>query len=83
MTSDGPLRPGTDREDMAETTYRVPGISCGHCKAAIETEVGALDGIESVVVDIDRREVAVVGTAGDDTIRAAIVEAGYEADPAD
>ena len=67
---------------MPETTYTVPGISCGHCKNAIEAEVGALDGIESVVVDIDRRQVAVVGSASDDAIRAAIVEAGYEADPA-
>jgi copper ion binding protein len=67
---------------MAETTYHVPGITCGHCRSAIETEVGALDGVESVVVDIDSRQVAVVGSADDDTIRAAIVEAGYEADPA-
>lgn len=67
---------------MAQTTYTVPGISCGHCKSAIETEVAALDGIESVVVDIDARQVAVVGSASDDAVRAAIVEAGYEADPA-
>ena len=67
---------------MAETTYTVPGISCGHCKSAIETEVGALDGIESVVVGIDAKQVAVVGSASDDAVRAAIVEAGYEADPA-
>jgi len=67
---------------MADSTYSVPGISCGHCKSAIETEVGALDGVESVVVDIDTKQVAVVGSASDDAIRAAIVEAGYEADPA-
>ena len=67
---------------MADTTYSVPGISCGHCKSAIETEVGALDRVESVVVDIDTKQVAVVGSASDDAIRAAIVEAGYEADPA-
>ena len=67
---------------MAEITYHVPGISCGHCKSAIESEVGGLDGVESVVVDIDSKQVAVVGSAGDDAIRAAIVEAGYEADPA-
>jgi copper chaperone len=67
---------------MAETTYTVPGISCGHCKSAIETEVGALDGIESVVVDIDAKRVAVVGSASDEAVRSAIVEAGYEADPA-
>jgi copper chaperone CopZ len=67
---------------MAETRYHVPAITCGHCKDAIETEVGALDGVESVVVDIDTREVAVVGTASDAAMRAAIVEAGYEVDPA-
>ena len=67
---------------MAETTYTVPGITCGHCKAAIEGEVGGLDGVTSVVVDVDTKQVAVVGTASDDAVRAAIVEAGYEADPA-
>ncbi len=67
---------------MAETTYTVPGISCGHCKAAIEGEVGALDGVESVIVDIDAKQVSVVGSATDEAVRAAIVEAGYEADPA-
>jgi copper chaperone len=67
---------------MAETTYTVPGITCGHCKAAIEGEVGALEGVESVVVDVDTRKVAVVGSASDAVVRAAIVEAGYEADPA-
>ena len=67
---------------MAETTYHVPGISCGHCKSAIETEVGALEDVTSVVVDIDTKQVAVVGEASDAAVRAAIVEAGYEADPA-
>jgi copper chaperone len=66
---------------MAETTYSVPGISCGHCKAAIEGEVGALGGVESVVVDVATKQVAVVGSATDEAVRAAIVEAGYEADP--
>ena len=67
---------------MAETVYTVPDVSCGHCKTAIEGEVGALDGVDSVVVDVDTKRVTVVGSAGDDAIRAAIVEAGYEADPA-
>jgi len=67
---------------MAETTYHVPGITCGHCRSAIESEVGALAGVDSVAVDIDTKQVVVVGSAGDDAVRAAIVEAGYEADPA-
>jgi len=67
---------------MASVTYSVPGISCGHCKSAIEAEVGGLAEVVSVVVDIDTRTVEVVGSADDAAIRAAIVEAGYEAAPA-
>jgi copper chaperone len=64
---------------MAETsTYRVPDISCGHCKAAIESEVGEVDGVESVVVDVDQRLVTVDGSAGTDAVVGAIREAGYE-----
>lgn len=67
---------------MSETVYTVPGITCGHCRSAIEQEVGALGGITAVAVDIDTKLVTVVGSAADDAVRAAIVEAGYEADPA-
>jgi copper ion binding protein len=58
-------------------TYSVPGISCDHCKHAIETEVGLVAGVSAVVVDVDSKSVRVEG--GEDTaIRAAIDEAGYE-----
>jgi copper chaperone len=63
-----------------ERTYSVPGISCGHCKAAIETEVGAVDGVTFVEVDVDARSVRVLGDATDESIVAAIDEAGYEVD---
>lgn len=63
---------------MTTHTYDVPAISCGHCKAAIEGEVGQLDDVARVEVDIDARTVTVEGTASDDAIRAAIDEAGYE-----
>jgi copper chaperone len=59
-------------------TYEVPAISCGHCKQAIEGAVGALDDVERVEVDIEARTVAVEGTASEDTVTAAIDEAGYE-----
>jgi copper chaperone CopZ len=58
--------------------YRVPGISCDHCKHAIETEVGKLPDVDQVAVDIELRSVTVVGEAADDDIRAAIDEAGYD-----
>lgn len=58
--------------------YDVPDISCGHCKTAIEGEVGQVAGVSSVEVDIERRSVTVDGDASDDAIVAAIEEAGYE-----
>jgi copper chaperone len=66
---------------MKETvTYSVPDISSGHCRAAIAAEVGAVAGVESVDVDLDKRLVRVVGSALDDAaIRQAIHEAGYAA----
>jgi copper chaperone len=64
---------------MATSTYVVPGITCGHCKSAIEGEVAGLVGVDSVEVDIASKQVVVVGSASDADVRAAIVEAGYEA----
>ena len=58
-------------------TYVVPGISCDHCKNALETKVSPVKGVESVVVDIDTNTVVVAG--GDDAaIVEAIRSAGYE-----
>ena len=63
---------------MTIRTYSVPGISCGHCKSAIEGEVTPLDGVESAVVDIDAKTLTVTGDASEDAVRAAVDEAGYE-----
>ncbi len=63
---------------MTTRTYDVPGISCGHCKAAIESEVGAVTEVDSVVVDVDARTVTVAGDVDVEVVRAAIDEAGYE-----
>ncbi len=60
-------------------TYSVPAISCGHCKAAIEGEVGKLDEVEGVVVDVATKTVEVSGKAADEEVRRAIEEAGYDA----
>jgi copper chaperone len=58
--------------------YSVPGISCGHCKQAIETEVSKVVGVDSIFVDIVAKTVAVEGDASDEALRAAIDEAGYD-----
>ena len=66
-------------ETVEQLTYFVPGVSCGHCRAAITAEVEKLEGVSSVDVDLDAKRVAVSGAElGDVAVRAAIDEAGYD-----
>ena len=59
--------------------YSVPGVHCGHCRAAITDEVSRVAGVDSVDVDLDAKRVTVQGEGlSDDAVRAAIDEAGYE-----
>jgi copper chaperone len=62
-----------------QLTYSVPGISCGHCVAALTSEVEKVAGVLSVDVDLNTKRVAVAGAELDDAaVRAAIDEAGYD-----
>ena len=64
---------------MSTATFTVPGVSCDHCRSAIESEVSAVAGVESVEVDLDAKTVTVNGELLDErAIVAAIDEAGYE-----
>jgi copper chaperone CopZ len=64
---------------MDTLTYRVPGMSCEHCRTAVTSELTAVTGVNSVDVDLTDKLVRVSGTALDDAaLRAAIDEAGYE-----
>ena len=58
--------------------FEVPGITCDHCKHAIEAEVGVVPGVNSVLVAVDAKTVTVEGNASDASIRDAISEAGYD-----
>lgn len=44
---------------MAEKVLEVPEVSCNHCIHAIEGAVGALSGVESVKVNLDRKDVTI------------------------
>ncbi len=65
---------------IQELSYTVAGMSCGHCKSAVTEEVEQVAGVDAVEVDLDSKRVVVRGeNVSDDDVRAAIVEAGYEA----
>ena len=62
-----------------QLTYTVPGMSCEHCRMAITEEVDKVEGVESVDIDLETKLVTVRGeSVQDETVRAAIGEAGYE-----
>ena len=68
---------------MEEITYSVPGMSCAHCEHAVSSELSKVEGVASVAADLNTKLVVVHGSDLDDgALRAAIDEAGYEAEAA-
>jgi copper chaperone CopZ len=63
---------------MSEQTYRVEGMTCAHCVAAVTEEVGRIPGAEHVEVDLESGTLAIRGEEIErDDVRAAVEEAGY------
>ena len=64
---------------MSTTTYSVSGMTCGHCVLSVKEEIGEIDGVESVDVDLESGRVDVAGAGvTEEQVRAAVAEAGYE-----
>ena len=59
------------------TAYRVEGMSCSHCEAAIRDELERVGGVEAVEIDLGSKQVVVRGHFDDSAVRAAIDDAGY------
>jgi copper chaperone CopZ len=61
------------------TTYQVTGMTCGHCVAAVTTELSQLPGVREVSVDLPTGGVTVTsdGPLPIDEVRTAVDEAGY------
>lgn len=62
--------------------FNVPDMSCGHCTAAIDKAVKAIDPAAEVSTDLPSRTVTVVSTQDAASVRAALRDAGYPATPA-
>ena len=61
-------------------TYTVTGMTCGHCVASVTEEVAAIPGVSEVSVVLETGQVTVSSDQGvaDDSVRAAVEEAGYQ-----
>ena len=65
---------------MTTTSFQVSGMTCGHCVQSVTDEVGRLDGVIDVTVELASGTVTVTSESGIDVagVRAAVDEAGYE-----
>jgi len=61
-------------------TFGVTGMTCGHCVRSVKGELGKIDGVTDVTVDLENGIVNVTSSneLDSDAIEAAIDEAGYE-----
>jgi copper chaperone len=64
---------------MATATYRIDGMTCGHCTNAVQNELAAIDGVAGVVVGLEPGTATVTSDApiDDAVIEAAVTAAGY------
>ena len=64
---------------MSVESFKVDGMSCGHCVAAVTAEVSKLDGVTNVDVDLVAGAVTVESEQPIDPndFAAAIDEAGF------
>ncbi|GAA2585579.1 heavy-metal-associated domain-containing protein [Dactylosporangium fulvum] len=65
---------------MASSTYTVKGMTCDHCAGSVTAEVGKIDGVTDVAVDVRAGKVTVTSTApvSDEAVTEAVEEAGYQ-----
>ncbi|MDC2950474.1 heavy-metal-associated domain-containing protein [Streptomyces heilongjiangensis] len=65
---------------VTATVYKVAGMTCGHCKSTLTREIGTLDGILQVDVDVAAGLVTVTTSEepDDQKLAAVVEEAGYE-----
>jgi copper chaperone len=64
---------------MAEATYTVTGMTCGHCVSSVTEEISQIGGVQKVDVELTSGKVTVTSDqpVAEDDVRAAVTEAGY------
>ena len=70
---------------METIRLNIEGMSCGHCKAAVENALRGQQGVRSATVDLEGGSAQVEydpSAVSVDQLTAAVAEAGYTADAA-
>jgi copper chaperone len=60
-------------------SYAITGMTCEHCLASVREEVAEVAGVQTIDIDLASGRLTVGGEGfGDEAVRAAVAEAGYE-----
>jgi len=61
-------------------TVKISGMRCGHCVAAVTKALSSIDGLNEVVVDLERSEARYNETTAiaPDTIKNVIAKIGFK-----
>jgi copper chaperone len=63
---------------MTRSTYRVAGMTCGHCVNAVSSELKAIDGVQDVTVDLDAAGTSTVIVSSTQPLQAEQVSAALD-----
>ena len=63
-----------------EKTLTIEGMMCGHCQATVEKALKGVQGVSEVVVSLEDKNAVVTAdeSVSADTLKNAVVDAGYE-----
>ena len=64
-------------EPTMQKTLTIEGMMCAHCAAHVEQALNALPGV-TAVVDLAAKTAVVTGDAGDEALKKAVADAGYQ-----
>jgi copper chaperone len=67
-------------ESKPTKIFEVTGMTCGHCKKAVETAIQSTPGVQEMRVELESGKATVTGHFSDEAIVMAIEDAGYTAE---
>ena len=60
-----------------KTVLKVEGMTCMHCKMSVEKALKSVQGVESVSVDLRRKEAVITGSVAKDILVKVVEDVGY------
>jgi Cu+-exporting ATPase len=75
-----PVDEQKEEDSIMKKIITVEGMHCAHCQASVEKALGALEGVKSAKVDLEKKTATVTLSAdvADEVLKKAVADAGFE-----